>query len=94
MPVLPGVEAVHARLQLLVHGLGDEAVGRGLLAGRPAVCSSGVWAMANPMSCQSGPEGLLMGGDGTYQIPPTYPVAAPAAKLPREDEDEDEDEGE
>lgn len=49
MPVLPGVEAVHARLELLVHGFCDEAVGRGLLVGRPAVCSPGEWTMANPI---------------------------------------------
>lgn len=33
-------------------------------------------------------------GLGTYQIPPTYPVAAPAANLPPEDEDEIEPEPE
>lgn len=47
--VLPGVEAVHVRLELLVHGLGDEAVGRTVLEGRSATSSSVVRTMADPM---------------------------------------------
>lgn len=49
VPVLPGVEAVHARLELLVHGLRDDAVGRGFLKVRPATCSSVVRTMADPI---------------------------------------------